>query len=104
MDKYGIITECTQFYIWRRITLNSTICKVGIVGALVIGGLFSPIATGAEAKEEARNNHTTILSVNQPVNVVKTASRFNSQNIEATADDWESQELSMEAQSSKNIP
>ncbi|PAO69592.1 MULTISPECIES: hypothetical protein [Bacillus] len=70
--------------------MNSTICKVGIGGALVIGGLFSPFATGAEAKEEARNNHTTILSVNEPVNVFKTASGFNSQNIEATADDWES--------------
>lgn len=87
MDKYGVIAEYTQFYIWRRITLNSTICKVGIVGTLVIGGLFSPFAAGAEAKEEARKNHTNTLSVNQPVNVLKTA---NSQNIKAAANDWES--------------
>ncbi|WP_232460782.1 hypothetical protein [Bacillus halotolerans] len=53
--------------------MNSTICKVGIVGTLVIGGLLSPFADGAEAKEEARNNQTTPLSVNQPVNVLKTA-------------------------------
>lgn len=90
MDKNGVIAECTQFYIWRRITLNSTICKVGIVGTLVIGGLLSPFAAGAEAKEEARNNQTTPLSVNQPVNVLKTASVFNSQNIKIAADDWES--------------
>ncbi|MHA6486414.1 hypothetical protein [Bacillus cabrialesii] len=51
--------------------MNSTICKVGIVGMLSIGGLLSPFATGAEAKEEARNNPTTTLSVNQPVNVLK---------------------------------
>ncbi|MEC0584773.1 hypothetical protein P8840_00830 [Bacillus spizizenii] len=70
--------------------MNSTICKVGIVGTLVIGGLFSPFAAWTEAKEEARNNHTTTLSVNQPVNVLITAPEFNSQNIEAAADDWES--------------
>ncbi|MEC1406706.1 hypothetical protein [Bacillus halotolerans] len=32
--------------------MNSTICKVGIVGTLVIGGLLSPFAAGAEAKKK----------------------------------------------------
>ncbi|MDO8225295.1 hypothetical protein [Bacillus cabrialesii] len=70
--------------------MNSTICKVGIVGMLSIGWLLSPFATGVEAKEEARNNQTTTLSVNQPVNVLKTASVLNSQNSKPTGDDWES--------------